>query len=52
MLSKIKNLEKWNKFFTLLHIQTELNKINEYLINEHKEFDGYFDIFPYGSKVV
>ena len=51
MLSQIKKLEKWTKFFNLPTIQTELNKINEYLINEHKEFDGYFDIFPYENEM-
>ena len=51
MLSQIKTLEKWTKFFNLPTIQTELNKINEYLINEHKEFDGYFDIFPYENEM-
>lgn len=51
MLSKLENLNTWKSFFTLPHIQTELNKINDYLINEHKECVGYFDIFPYENEM-
>ena len=51
MLSQIKTLQNWNTFFTLPYIQLELNKINDFLIKEHNEFDEYFDIFPYENEI-
>ena len=51
MLKQITDLNEWDGFFKLPHIQTELNTIDEFLQKEHKEFDGYFDIFPYENQI-